>query len=58
MKQYYRVKYLGCVLDENLSRDPMAFQTIKKINTRFQFLHTKNRILPKHLCRLTCNAII
>ena len=34
INQYHTVSYLGCVLDENLSGEPMALHVIKKINTR------------------------
>ena len=29
IKQYHTISYLGCVLDENLSGEPMALQVIK-----------------------------
>ena len=58
IKQYHTVSYLGCVLDENLSGEPMALQVIKKINTRLRFLYRKNRFLSQPLRRLLCNAII
>ena len=58
IKQYHTVTYLGCVLDENLSGEPMALQVIKKINTRLRFLYRKNRFLSQPLRRLLCNAII
>ena len=58
IKQYHTVTYLGCVLDENLSGEPMALQVIKKINTRLRFLYRKNKFLPQSLGRLVCNAII
>ena len=58
IKQYHTVSYLGYVLDENLSGEPMALQVIKKINTRLRFLYRKNRFLSLPLRRLLCNAII
>ena len=58
IKQYHTVLYLGCVLDENLSEEPMALQVIKKINTRLRFLYRKNRFLSQPFRRLLCNAII
>ena len=58
IKQYHTVSYLGCVLDENLSGEPMALQIIKKIKTRLRFLYRKNRFLSHPLRRLLCNAII
>ena len=48
IKQYYTVAYLGCVLDENLSGEPMALQSIKKMNTRLGFLYMRNRFLSNH----------
>ena len=41
IKQYHTVAYLGCVLDENMSGEPMALQVINKINTRLRFLYRK-----------------
>ena len=34
IKQYHTVTYPGCILDENLSGEPMALQDIKKVNIR------------------------
>ena len=31
-KQYYKVIYLGCELDENLSGEVMALKVINKVN--------------------------
>ena len=58
IKQFHTVSCLCCVLDENLSGEPMALQVIKKINTRIRFLYRKNWFLSQPLCRLLCNAII
>ena len=57
IKQYHTVSYLDCVLDENLSGEPMALQVIKKINTRLRFVYRKNRFLFQPFRRLLCNAI-
>ena len=38
IKQYAKVTYLGCLLDETMSGESMALQTIKKINQKFKFL--------------------
>ena len=43
MKQYHTVTYLGCLLDETLSAESMAFKVINKINSRLRFLYRKNR---------------
>ena len=58
IKQYHTVPYLGCVLDENLSGEPMALQVIKKINTKLRFSYRKNRFLSQPLRTLLCNAIM
>ena len=58
IKQYHTVTYLGCVLDENLSGEPMALQVIKEISTRLLFLYRKNRFMSQTLRRLLCNAIM
>ena len=36
-KQHSQVTYLGCILDENLSGQPMALKTLNKINGRLKF---------------------
>ena len=43
MKQYHTVPYLGCLLDETLSAESMAFKVINKIISRLRFLYRKNR---------------
>ena len=58
IKQYSKVTYLGCELDENLSGEAMALKVINKINSRLRFLYRKNRYLSPYLKRLLCNAII
>ena len=58
IKQYHSVTYLGCLLDETLSGESMAFKVINKINSRFRFLHRKNRFLSPPLRRLLCNSLI
>ena len=58
IKQYSKVTYLGCELDENLSRAAMALKVINKISSRLRFLYRKNRYLSPYLKRLLCNAII
>ena len=34
--------YLGCILDETMSGEPMAYKTIKKIISRFNYLFKKS----------------
>ena len=58
IKQYSKVTYLGCELDENLSGEAMALKVINKINSRLRFLYRKNRYLSPYLKRFLCNAII
>ena len=58
IKQYSKVTYLGCILDETLSGESMALNVINKINTRLKFLHRKSRFLSLPLRRLLCNALI
>ena len=55
---YGTLHFLGCVLDKNLSREPMALQFMMKINARLRFLCRKWRFLSRNLCRLMCNAMI
>ena len=58
IKQYEKVKYLGCILDQNLSGESMALNVIDKVNSRLKFLHRQNRFLTPPLRRLLCNALI
>ena len=52
------VEYLGCCLDVNLSGEPMALKSLKKINTKFQFLYRQNEFLNPDLHRLLCKSLI
>ena len=58
IKQHSKVKYLGCMLDETMSRETMALSVINKINNKLKFLYRKNRFLTLALRRLICNALI
>ena len=58
IKQYEKVKYLGCILDQNLSGESMALNVIDKVNSGLTFLHRQDRFLTPSLCRLLCNALI
>ena len=58
IKQYSRVTYLGCILDETLSGESMALHVLNKLNTRLKFLYRKNELLSKPMRRLLCNALI
>ena len=58
IKQHKHLNYLGCVLDETMSGETMAFRVIEKINSRLKFLYQKNQFLDVPLRRLPCNALI
>ena len=58
IKQYTKVTYLGCILDESLSGESMVLHVLNKINSRLRFLYIQNRFLNKPLRRLLCNTII
>ena len=45
IKQHSEVTYLGCVLDETMSGEPMVLKVINKINGKLKFLYRKNRFL-------------
>ena len=45
IKQYEKVKYIGCILDQSLSGESMALNVIDKVNSRLKFLHRQNRFL-------------
>ena len=49
IKQHSEVTYLGCMLDEIMSGEPMALKVINKINGRLKFLYRKNRFLSPEL---------
>ena len=58
IKQHSKVTYLGCVLDDTMSGEPMALKVINKINGKLKFLYRKNRFLSPELRRMFCNALI
>ena len=58
IKQYSKVTYLGCELDENLSGQAMALKVMYKIKSRFKFMYRKNIYLTPYLRRLLWNALI
>ena len=58
IKQYSKVTYLGCVLDECLTGESMAMQVCTKVTSKLKFLYRKNRFLSKDMRRLLCNALI
>ena len=58
IKQHSEVTYLGWVLDEAMSGEPMALKVINKINNKLKFLYRKNGFLSPELRRMLCNVLI
>ena len=58
IKQHSQVTYLGCVMDETMSGEPMALKVINKINGKLKFLYRKNGFLTPGLRRMLCSALI
>ena len=58
IKQYSKVTYLGCELDERLLGVAVALKVINKINRRLKFLYRNYRYLIPYLKRPLCNALI
>ena len=58
IKQHSKVKYLGCLLDENLSRESMATKMLRKINGKLKFMYRKQNYLDRSLRRLLLKALI
>ena len=57
IKQQPQVTYLGCVLDESMSGEPMALKVVNKINGELKFLYRKNIFFKPELRRMLCNAL-
>ena len=58
IKQYSKVTYLRCVLDECLTGESIAIQVCTKTTSKLKFLSRKNRFFSKDLKMLLCNALI
>ena len=58
VKQHSKIKYLGCLLDETMSREAIALNVVNKINKELKFLYHKNSFLMPALRHLLCNALI
>ena len=58
IKQYEKVKYLGCILNQSLSGESLALNVIDKVNSRLKFPQRHNPFLTPPLSRLLCNALI
>ena len=52
IKQYVKVTYLGCILDETISGESMATHVINRVNSRLRFLYRQNKFLDIPLRRL------
>ena len=52
-----QLTYLGCVLDESMSGEPMAIKVVNKISRKLKFLYRK-KILTAEVRRMLCNALI
>ena len=57
IKQHSEVTYLGYVLDEIMSGEPMALKVINKINSKSKFFYRKNKFLRPELRRMLCNHL-
>ena len=58
IKQYSKVTYLGCVLDECLTGQSMAKRISTKVTSLLKFLCRKNWFLSKDLGRLLRSTLI
>ena len=58
IKQYSKVRYLGCTQGESSSREAVALKVTNKINGKLKFLYKKNRYLTSYLKRLLYNSLI
>ena len=56
IKQYSEVTYLGCILDESLSRKSIALNVVSKNNTRLKFLHRKKQIFVTSIKVITMHC--
>ena len=45
IKQYSKVTYLGCLLNQTMSGESMTLRTIKRTNQKLKFLYRNNRFL-------------
>ena len=49
IRQYLEVTYLGCMLEETMSGEPMALKVINKINDKLKFFCKKSRFISQEL---------
>ena len=55
IKQQAQVTYLGYVLDEPMSGEPMTLKSVNKINEKLKFPYRKDNSLIREACRVLCN---
>ena len=58
MKQYSKVVYLGCALDECLTGESTAMEVYTKITSILRLLHEKNKFMSKELRNFFCITLI
>ena len=58
IKHVKSVKYLGVKIDENMSRDSIVKEIIKKANTRLKFLYRHKNLLNFQCRKTLCSALI
>ena len=58
IKQHSQVTYLGCIMDETMSGEPLALKVINKISAKLKFLYQKISFLTPGLRRILCYALI
>ena len=58
IKHHSQVTCLGCVMDEDMSGEPMALKVMNKINEKLKFLYRKNSFITPGLRRMLCNGLI
>lgn len=51
-------EYLGCCIDANLSGEPKAIESSRRINTTLPFLYRHNQFLNAELRKLMCKSLI
>ena len=58
IEQKQKVKYLGIILDDNLTGKSMVDSILTKINAKLRFLYRKRKFLDNDTRRLLCNSLI
>ena len=58
LTQKKTVKYLGCILDENVDGEAMASQVLGKVNSRTRFLARYTSLLDRDSLRLLANGLV